>query len=384
MGPNEKLLRQIIDAPQWEIPINRKLNAAMTILSNAMRSVRSKLDKGWTGTAAVNARELFTALEQQYDTVETVTRRLDGIINDANSAKREARRALDNLPSPRADLGFFNGVRDFFNFVADSDVGPWSNLASVPRDYINYWDQQAQQERESEARNALIELQRELRDPQTQLRTTIREFEAFDIKIPDPVPYPDPLPPFAPGPWGGSYLPPVSPPPRINGPGPTPPPVAPPLPPAPVPMPVPFPDGGWPPRDPSIDSGGSGTLTGLGLAGGAGGAGAAALAAGARLSGAGLGTGSAGGLGAGGLGAGGLGAGGLGGAGGGGLAGAAGAAGRGGGTPMGMMGGGGAGSDKEKRRGLGGPMAPKLEDDEELGPRSAAAGAGGRDPESGE
>jgi hypothetical protein len=39
----------------------------------------------------------------------------------------------------------------------------------------------------------------------------------------------------------------------------------------------------------------------------------------------------------------------------------------------------GAGSqDKQRRRGLGGPIAPKLEDAEELGPRSAAAGPGSR------
>ncbi|WP_165314255.1 hypothetical protein [Agromyces protaetiae] len=46
-----------------------------------------------------------------------------------------------------------------------------------------------------------------------------------------------------------------------------------------------------------------------------------------------------------------------------------------------MMGGqGGAGDDeKERRSGLGGPLAPKLEDDEELGPRSKGARAGGRD-----
>lgn len=49
-----------------------------------------------------------------------------------------------------------------------------------------------------------------------------------------------------------------------------------------------------------------------------------------------------------------------------------------------MMGAGGTGRgtsdrDRQEGRGLGGPIAPKLEDDEERGPRSAAAGAGGRD-----
>lgn len=46
----------------------------------------------------------------------------------------------------------------------------------------------------------------------------------------------------------------------------------------------------------------------------------------------------------------------------------------------GMMGG--AAGDDEKRRersGLGGPIAPKLENDEETGPRSRSAQAGSRD-----
>jgi hypothetical protein len=50
-----------------------------------------------------------------------------------------------------------------------------------------------------------------------------------------------------------------------------------------------------------------------------------------------------------------------------------------------MMGAGGAGQgagrdrDRQEGRGLGGPIAPHLEDDEERGPRSESAGAGGRD-----
>jgi len=47
-----------------------------------------------------------------------------------------------------------------------------------------------------------------------------------------------------------------------------------------------------------------------------------------------------------------------------------------------MMGGGGHGGGADKKTantGLGGLIAPKLDDDAELGPRSAAAGAGGRD-----
>ncbi|GIT80980.1 hypothetical protein LLS1_26490 [Leifsonia sp. LS1] len=72
---------------------------------------------------------------------------------------------------------------------------------------------------------------------------------------------------------------------------------------------------------------------------------------------------------------------GQGGAGGAGAA-AEGAAARGGtGAGAGMMGGaGGAGRSDEKRqgRGLGGPIAPKIDEDQDRGPRSAAAGPGGR------
>ncbi|WP_025158847.1 hypothetical protein [Leifsonia aquatica] len=61
---------------------------------------------------------------------------------------------------------------------------------------------------------------------------------------------------------------------------------------------------------------------------------------------------------------------------------AEGAAARGGtGAGAGMMGGaGGAGRSDEKRqgRGLGGPIAPKIDEDQDRGPRSAAAGPGGR------
>ncbi|QAY59131.1 hypothetical protein ET475_03410 [Microbacterium protaetiae] len=59
-------------------------------------------------------------------------------------------------------------------------------------------------------------------------------------------------------------------------------------------------------------------------------------------------------------------------------------AGAGAGSRSGMVGGGapggrGRGENRQEGRGLGGPIAPHLEDEEELGPRSAAAGAGGRD-----
>ncbi|WP_156371578.1 hypothetical protein [Microbacterium sp. Leaf203] len=115
-------------------------------------------------------------------------------------------------------------------------------------------------------------------------------------------------------------------------------------------------------------SGASATGTGLGgrsgtgsLGGGAGGTGASgtganAAAAGSRGAGTSATTGGAGG-----------------GTAGGGTAGAAGSRGAGG------MGSGSRSDRRDERRGLGGPIAPRLEDDEETGPRSENAAAGSRD-----
>lgn len=126
-------------------------------------------------------------------------------------------------------------------------------------------------------------------------------------------------------------------------------------------------------------AGGLGRLGGAGGIGGAGGAGGLGAGRAGGLAGGGL-TANAGGGAAGGL----LGKGGGLGAGAG--AAAAGEAGGARGGGMGMAGGGaggaggaGGGRSEKKGRGLGGPMAPKLEDDAEFGPRSEGAGAGGRD-----
>jgi len=156
---------------------------------------------------------------------------------------------------------------------------------------------------------------------------------------------------------------------------------------------------------------GSGMLGTVATGGAVAGTSGAALFGGARMAGAGFGAGGAaavGGassgsagraVGAGGMGAGAGGRGGAAGAGAGrtgGLLGgtrsgagagaaASGSAGAGAGGRSGMMGGGGAPGgrgredSRQEGRGLGGPIAPRIEDDEERGPRSAAAGAGGRD-----
>lgn len=188
------------------------------------------------------------------------------------------------------------------------------------------------------------------------------------------------------------------------------------------------------PSAPSVDDGGPGYTPGHTPGGGAGGAGGqggsagngvggasplgagvigggagAALLAGSKLAGGGTaGLGGLGGFGGGGVGAGGAGVGGFGGASGaggasaargtGGLLGQAGGPGAsGGGTGSGaangassgaaggrpgMMAGGGqqggATEEKAKGQGLGGPIAPTLDDDDESGPRSKGAAAGGR------
>ncbi|WP_417563456.1 hypothetical protein [Microbacterium sp.] len=149
---------------------------------------------------------------------------------------------------------------------------------------------------------------------------------------------------------------------------------------------------------------GSGLLGGVGAGIGGAAVGGVALVGGARMAG-------RGGLGAGGVGVGGAGIGGVGGVGMAGAGGANGAGARTAGRAGGLLGGGAAGRqggaargssgsaaggrgglmgaggsgrgasdrDRQEGRGLGGPIAPKLEDDEERGPRSEAAGAGGRD-----
>jgi len=153
-------------------------------------------------------------------------------------------------------------------------------------------------------------------------------------------------------------------------------------------------------------AGGSGLLGSAATGGAVAGTSGAALFGGARLAGGGLGAAGAGGAMGGGTAGGAVGAGGMGGAGGAGGRGAAagksggllggtrsgagaaksassstGAAsgGRGGMAGGGAPGGRGRAENKQEGRGLGGPIAPHLEDDEERGPRSAAAGAGGRE-----
>lgn len=126
--------------------------------------------------------------------------------------------------------------------------------------------------------------------------------------------------------------------------------------------------------------GSMGALGGSGI----GGASGAGLKAGGGL----LGNSAAGGAGSAGRpgGIGGIGGvGGVGGAGGaGGASGSSGAAGSGMRPGMGMMGGaGGDEEEKAKRSGLGGPIAPKLEDEEERGPRAKGAQAGSRDDHAG-
>lgn len=121
---------------------------------------------------------------------------------------------------------------------------------------------------------------------------------------------------------------------------------------------------------PAAGGGALGVRGGAAGIGGTAGGGAAGAAGGARGGAAGAGMRGAGGMGGGGMGGG---------------AGATGANARGaGGRGAGMMGGGGAPGGRGDRRtqqgqGLGGPIAERMEDDEDFGPRSESAGAGGRD-----
>lgn len=126
---------------------------------------------------------------------------------------------------------------------------------------------------------------------------------------------------------------------------------------------------------------GAGVRAGGGLLGGSGAGGGTGVRGVGGL-GAGMGGSGVGGTGVGGTGVGGVGSAGGAGAGG---AGSSGAAGSGMRPGMGMMGGAGGAEEEEKakRSGLGGPIAPKLEDDEERGPRAKSAQAGSRDDHAG-
>ena len=376
-------------------------------------------DPGWTGASAEAAKELFSSLQAEFADAEGKLNTVRSALGDANGYRAEAASAQSSLPDA--------SVPDWIHtaaIIGGSVLIPVPGIGTFAANtVVEKVNEYMALQREAAAFQELENLEAKLVGPKQEIKSAplAPSFGGKDIEWPTDQPTPD-WPgegvtyhgdDTGAGGWstntggggkgggGGSgtgvfVQEPTSqnptnigrPPTIIHNP--------PPYPPVVLPPEVPT---GWPhnvigePPTVSIDGdsgggsnpggllgGGSGGL-GLGLAGaGAAGLGAAKLASKGGLGGGGL-FGANGLLGGGPNSAGG--AGGANGSGAGTKGGAAGAAGAGAGSKGGnsaMMGGGqgGGSSDREKRTSLG-LMAPKLEDDEENGPRSSAAGAGGRE-----
>jgi len=392
----------------------------ITALETQMGKLKSDMatlaaDPGWTGASAEAAKDLFTSLQAEFADAEGKLSTVRSALGDANGHRADAANAQSSLPDAT--------VPDWVHTAAvigGSVLIPVPGIGSFAANtVVEKVNEYLELQREAAAFQELEDFKNKLEGPKQEIKSAPLA-DAFGTKAPD-WPEDQPTPDWpgegvtyhgddtGAGGWstngggggkgggGGGEVtgvfhenPPTvigRPPHIIHNPPPYP----------PIMLPPECPPG-WPhnvvgtPPTVSIDGdsgggsnpggllgGGSGGL-GLGLAGaGAAGLGAAKLASKGGFGGGGL-FGPNGLLGGGPNGAGGAsGSGGAAGT----KAGAAGGAGAGAGAKGGnsaMMGGGqgGGSSDREKRTSLG-LMAPKLEDDEENGPRSSAAGAGGRE-----
>ena len=376
MGTNADLLASLGAAgAEWKIDYFTRLEQEMVELESKMKEIRK--DPGWTGESAEVARARVQEFEWRLAAVQEKLKTARTAINTANDLRAAAAAKHSSLPSGSVpwDVQLLIGAAAVGTMVTLPGIGVFGAAvaSAMVADFYG-------SKREAAAKEELESLGLQLDAPAQQLRAA----RISTAEWPDAPVTPWQAPPvvyngdsngnggWSTGGWtgggggGGVYVPPKNFPPRV---------IVDPPPPGDPDGPD-GPDGPGGPGGPptiAIDGngggvgGGSGSfMSGGGLGAGlmGGGAGAGALGAGAKL--------AAGGLGAGAL----LGGGGIGGGAG---AGAAGAAGSKSSAMMGgAPGGGGGGGEKEKRSSLG-LMAPKLEDDEETGPRSAAAGAGGRD-----
>lgn len=437
MGKHEDELNRIAAAGEWDVPHLLSLQVSLGTFRRALATLAES--DSWQGNAATGAAVSLTTLATQMGNIQDALGTVAEHIESANAARSRAIGAAADLPSADVDP-FWENLAKAGTAVVHPVLGPLAADSAI--DAIEGWLGGQREEAAEAALKAMavetswnavaISAQRAQIEANTP---TDDKFKVWDYRLPEPVedstpPTPDPgwnTPPTPGGTGGsgprytgpsvdgslvgtspgGSYLGgPLTGGPLTGTPGLQPGPGTGQLPVGPV--------GPGTPTLPGGPGGPGGTLPpgtlpgGGGLAGGLGGgaAGAAALAAakaagggigGMRLGGAG-GVGGAGGLGgvggagsAGGSGAGARGASGLLGRAGGleggsaatgagganGAGGNAAAGGRGGTGMMGGQGGGAGSSERERRSGLGGPIAPKLDDDE-MGPRSRGAGAGGR------
>ena len=434
-GPYEHQLAQIVAADQWNIPNIAALGDALSQVADDLATLAEY--PGGQGNWATSASNAFSTLQGRYSRAATELRRSADVITAANRAKATAAGALDGLPGLHIPAEIKAAIDLGLPFVIPF-LGPALLPAAAA---IGLVEQFLGGQREEQAKAALDELQGALQDPRPNLTHPLTPDLGREGFEPGTEIHPVPSDTTArEGGSGGSHYSPsrsgysaaagdtgvgnVEEGTGLNGSfggsaagsG------------------IGVPSGGGSgaagygstSADGDLSGGtvpGTGFNGGIGLAGSGGGRGgeglrglgigagsaasAAAVAAAARM-------GGLGNLGSGSLGGGGLGGGGLGGGTGGGLrvGGLGAAAGKGGSGGTGgllgsgakatvaassaeegaggaagskssnsMMGGQGGqgGTNKEKRSGLGGFIAPKLEDDEELGPRSAGASAGGRD-----
>lgn len=430
MGSAEEELKAIAVSQEWDLPGTPALKSALEVIDTMMNASTKSLSDNMKGSASTAAQATFVKLRKNFQDLQTEVTNIESAITLANERREAAIKALESLPGAEIDPAIANAARTASAVVFRGITLPADTAISVIQGMLG----NEREEKAEAARNALKE---NLVAPTQQLsvsRQNLRIYEPVVPGVAPPEPY-EPMAPVTPGTPGPTYPGPGGGGGGAGGSGsgtgtavivggglvphgnPT---IIP-------PVGVLTVDGNLVGVDTSVDCGprpnltpvGGNTGIGLGVLGG-GGASAAAIAVGARLA-----TGGTAGLGGGGRfgnagsmfgggsssGPGGAGAGGAGGAGR--PGGAGGVGGRpsvggllgsgAGGTPTaagsassatgsgnaaaggrsgtGMMGGnsGGAASEKEKRSGLGGPLAPKLEDEDEGRPRSAAAGAGGRD-----
>ncbi|NTV38482.1 MAG: hypothetical protein HGA51_00770 [Demequinaceae bacterium] len=421
MSASEKELDQIFGQGHWEAPNLLDLRIAFTSLDSTMKALAES--PGWEGASAAAASEKWLLLQKAFDKVANSVGDVRTLITKGNDALAAAKSALDGAPTVAVpkELRAAASVADAGALIFVPALGsfhPASEAVDLLTSFLG-------NKRAAAAKTALTMLETDLTSLAVTLDAVDFSTDFWDVPEPQkPTPIPDPsdsggTPPPSPTPGfrtGGGYTPPPNPvytTPTYPGGSTSTPIIGDPSYPYNPGYPSPsvddrsvgtLPDGsgGSDPRygvgDPRYGGGvGSGSGSGSGVNGAVFGGAAAAGAATLRL---GTGGGFGGGMGGGGLG-GGLGAGAAGGSGGllgsgtsgagtagsgagsgaaGAGTGAAGTGNRGGLMGGQQMGGGGQGGKKEKRAGLGGPIAPKLEDDEaEFVPLPDGARAGGRD-----
>lgn len=377
MGTYENQLKTVTRGVTWDITKLDTLTAEMVELQDLMTVIAAS--PGWEGPSADNARDKLTNLRGSFGDIERQLIAARDAITAANGALTRADNACATLP----DVAIPNWVYDE---VAKATAGSKIWVPFVGEFYVETAISRVQEffgaQREAAAHTALIALQKDLRPPREDLEASLTGMKIeWTQGVEEPI---GPQPSWSGddnghngwGGYGGSGS-------GSGGsggggtggggggvsvpwrPGPPQPHVV-----------ICDPPVGWPKTTIGIDGEiRPGSMSGGGAGGGLGGLGSG----GGGLGGGGLGSGLIGaGAGAGALAAGSkLASGGTSLFGGAGAAGGA-AAGKSSSAMMGGAPGGGGGSEKEKRSSLG-LVAPKLEDDEEFGPRSAAAGAGGRD-----